>query len=461
MGTMKIWVAEDKSMAALTVSGNCDSDDWSVVMDMNKSVNTGTCIASDDAAGVKYVLVENLLIGNTPISTPIPTRDESKVSVFTGHDDPSCNEPSTATIREGGCGDTDLFECTQMGTYYGQCTCSSSRDDYLQSAFKNSGVFMIEYYNDVNCNKLVSTYVYRADGKCHYFTFGVMKIRVAQDNSMAALLASTNCESKDWYVALDLNVSVNTGACIPNNDYFSNAEKYVFVGDPSSNTLPTPNSSNYGKRLWPDRGHSLCTREFGATNMCRDFDDGLSGTYLLQLSNQLFQHKQLMTAYLPQNGFYGISELPSPPEHLLLFYILVNRRVFNLWKVACIRNYNPTHPQELEYCQCVNQQLIHGISIARRIQHLIGQYELDSEWCELLKQRDEMLYQEAHSVLSDLCDRDLRERFYKQRRAFLDNEMPQKAAGTVACKQGKRELHDYIHEMRVLAASLVGNPLQI
>ncbi|POM69526.1 Pol protein [Phytophthora palmivora] len=29
----------------------------------------------------------------------------------------------------------------------------------------------------------------------------------------------------------------------------------------------------------------------------------------------------------------------------------------------------------------------------------------------------------------------------------------------VACKQGKRELHEYIQEMRVLAASLVGNPL--
>ncbi|POM78908.1 Gag protein, partial [Phytophthora palmivora] len=29
----------------------------------------------------------------------------------------------------------------------------------------------------------------------------------------------------------------------------------------------------------------------------------------------------------------------------------------------------------------------------------------------------------------------------------------------LACKQGKRELHEYIQEMRVLAASLVGNSL--
>ncbi|POM71906.1 Gag protein [Phytophthora palmivora] len=36
---------------------------------------------------------------------------------------------------------------------------------------------------------------------------------------------------------------------------------------------------------------------------------------------------------------------------------------------------------------------------------------------------------------------------YRQRSRFL------------ACKQGKRELHKYIQEMRVLAASLVGNPL--
>ncbi|POM77383.1 Gag protein, partial [Phytophthora palmivora] len=36
---------------------------------------------------------------------------------------------------------------------------------------------------------------------------------------------------------------------------------------------------------------------------------------------------------------------------------------------------------------------------------------------------------------------------YRQRSRFL------------ACKQGKHELHEYIQEMRVLAASLVGNPL--
>ncbi|POM74601.1 Gag protein, partial [Phytophthora palmivora] len=36
---------------------------------------------------------------------------------------------------------------------------------------------------------------------------------------------------------------------------------------------------------------------------------------------------------------------------------------------------------------------------------------------------------------------------YRQRSRFL------------ACKQGKRELHEYIQEMRVLAASPVGNPL--
>ncbi|POM77114.1 Gag protein, partial [Phytophthora palmivora] len=36
---------------------------------------------------------------------------------------------------------------------------------------------------------------------------------------------------------------------------------------------------------------------------------------------------------------------------------------------------------------------------------------------------------------------------YLQRSRFLD------------CKQGKRELHEYIQEMQVLAASLVGNPL--
>ncbi|POM76461.1 Gag protein [Phytophthora palmivora] len=46
------------------------------------------------------------------------------------------------------------------------------------------------------------------------------------------------------------------------------------------------------------------------------------------------------------------------------------------------------------------------------------------------------------------------------RAAFLPaNYEYRQRSRLLACKQGKRELHEYIQEMRVLAASLVGNPL--
>ncbi|OWZ02989.1 Gag Polyprotein [Phytophthora megakarya] len=46
------------------------------------------------------------------------------------------------------------------------------------------------------------------------------------------------------------------------------------------------------------------------------------------------------------------------------------------------------------------------------------------------------------------------------RAAFLPaNDEYHQRSRFLACKQGKRELHEYIQEMRVLAASLVGNPL--
>ncbi|KAL4094915.1 hypothetical protein PRIC1_010566 [Phytophthora ramorum] len=86
---------------------------------------------------------------------------------------------------------------------------------------------MIEYYSDTNCDKLEKSEVYRADGQCHFFTFGVMKMWVAEDASMAAVLSSRYCESDDWYVVMDMNVSVNTGACIPHKGVLKSASTLV------------------------------------------------------------------------------------------------------------------------------------------------------------------------------------------------------------------------------------------
>ncbi|OWZ12330.1 hypothetical protein PHMEG_00014527 [Phytophthora megakarya] len=355
--------------------------------------------------------------------TPIPADFPNKVSVSIGNDDSSCEKPSTARIREGGCSDGDMFGCTayeRVGgwsnvTYYGLGSCSHSREDYLKSAFKNSEIFMIEHYQDVKCSKLESTEVYRADGECHFFTLGVMKIWVAQDKSMAALLTSSHCENDNWNVALDLNVSVNTGACIPDNGSSNRAVKYVYIG--GSDTLSTRAPSNYGRSLWPVRDGSLCVHEFVDPNVCRGFKAGLN---LLEMSNQFFQYEQWMTSFLPHNDYYG--KIPMLPDRFLQYLFPVNRWVFNLWKTACTQTYNPARPQELADCQCAHEQLIRGISAARRIQHITGRYDLDSEWCDLLRKRDQILYQgSGSSVLLDLCDRNIGEHLNDKRRALLDS----------------------------------------
>ncbi|OWZ18561.1 hypothetical protein PHMEG_0007318 [Phytophthora megakarya] len=49
---------------------------------------------------------------------------------------------------------------------------------------------------------------------------------------------------------------------------------------------------------------------------------------------------------------------------------------------------------------------------------MVGRYELDREWGDLLRQRDQNLYQETGSVLSKLCNRNLEVRFIRQRRAL-------------------------------------------
>ncbi|KAE8962028.1 hypothetical protein PR001_g29058 [Phytophthora rubi] len=161
--------------------------------------------------------------------------NNNRVKVFTGHDGSECSNASSVVIQEGGCDET--LQCTPFTvgagtTYYGQGVCSDSRDAYLQSTFGDAGLFVVEYYEDAYCNKLYRSDVYLADSGCHYFTLGVMQIWTAEDKSMAALTVNSACDEIDWSVFMDLNVSVNTGTCIPDSGYNTEAVKYVLLGEP-------------------------------------------------------------------------------------------------------------------------------------------------------------------------------------------------------------------------------------
>jgi hypothetical protein len=391
LGAMKIWLAGDNSMAALTVAGSCDSDDWSVFMDLNVSVNTGVCI-EQGTESVMYALV-----GNLP-----PSGTLGGVMVSTGYDD-SCESPSTASIGYEECFPVDgsCKEFAGVGgwnnvTYYGRTTCISSRDDYLQSTFGDSPVFMAEYYQDAGCKKLVKSAVYRADGKCHYFTLGIIKTWVSDDNSMAAVLTSSYCDSSDWSVLMDLNVSVNTGACIAQSDYGIEAVKYVLRSAPTPAT-PSDPSVGFGDILWPDRDASLCARP--AT--CRD-------DVLGKLDNRGFLRLlELSDSFLERGGLYG--RLPPReytkdnghlPELLLKLLLQGNDRLVRLLESVCGGVHHSILSQELDDCRCVHDQLLRGLSAARKVQSLAGIHGWDFKFCDVLMQREHVLYQETRSILT-------------------------------------------------------------
>ncbi|GMF24829.1 unnamed protein product [Phytophthora lilii] len=161
-----------------------------------------------------------------------------QVRAYTGYGTLQCTDASTAMIEEGGCDESSVMECTSFlvgagMTYYGQGSCSESREAYLKTTFGHSALFMVEYYEDMNCNKLAKSEVYVADGGCHYFTLGVMQIWTAADKSMAALTVNSRCDSIDWSVFMGLNVSVNTGECVAQSEYLTEAVKYVLIGEPT------------------------------------------------------------------------------------------------------------------------------------------------------------------------------------------------------------------------------------
>lgn len=126
--------------------------------------------------------------------------DAVQVSVRGSFDDELCTNVSTVAIEEGGCDDDDdnSSECMGFGSgpYYAQRSCGDSRTIVIDATFGQAPYFMIEYYEDVDCKKLASSEAYLADGECHYFTMGSVRVWTAEDKSLAAVLQG-NCESGD------------------------------------------------------------------------------------------------------------------------------------------------------------------------------------------------------------------------------------------------------------------------
>ncbi|KAE8910019.1 hypothetical protein PF005_g26662 [Phytophthora fragariae] len=251
-GSLRVWTAQDKSLAAVLLAGSCDSAEWGIDGYLNVSVNTGVCIPQDegDSLAVKY-----LLIGDPPASSSIipgTPPANNKVYITAGNDDAACEKPSTVTIVEGGCNETEPSECYEYRvgfssvkmTYYGQSFCSDSRESYLQATFGTSPLFVVEYFNDNSCTNMISSEVYLADGGDHFFTFGAMKVWIADDKSRVALLASTDTsDSSNWFVPGNMNVSVSPNDCIVESIYRMNSMRYVLMGDISSSSSSSSSSS--------------------------------------------------------------------------------------------------------------------------------------------------------------------------------------------------------------------------
>ncbi|KAL4168856.1 hypothetical protein KRP22_012246 [Phytophthora ramorum] len=153
-------------------------------------------------------------------ATPLNLAFGDTVSVHGSFDDSHCTIPSTVSITEG-CRAYQSWE-----TYYAQEACSDSRDAYLKSTYGDSALFMIEYYEDIDCGRLSWSEVYLVDGECHNFTMGNMRMWASKDKSLAAVLGGS-CGSES--LLLNMNFSVNTGACVPQSEYDKGCE--AFDGD--------------------------------------------------------------------------------------------------------------------------------------------------------------------------------------------------------------------------------------
>lgn len=211
------------------------------------------------------------------------------------------------------------------------------------------------------------------------------------------------------------------GECIPQSGgqgFHPDAVKYILLDDSTTTAgsppwVPIP---TYGNSLWPVRDKSLCAVETGA---CREFtlpeveQRDFMGLY--QLSDALSERERELWAPRFDQG-------PDLfPDQLLQLLLPVNSRLFSLWKETCAKRYDRTRPQELEACKCIHEQLVHGLSAARQLQRYNGWYELDFEWCRILIQREQILYDEARPIMVALCDRGLNSKYFYQRRAFLDS----------------------------------------
>lgn len=89
---------------------------------------------------------------------------------------------------------------------------------------------LLEHYDDTNCEKLTSTDVYRADGKCHNSLNYALQVVVDTDGTVSIKSRAKTCELGDWGDVINpvRKANVNTGACFPTDIH--SAKLYLIDG---------------------------------------------------------------------------------------------------------------------------------------------------------------------------------------------------------------------------------------
>ncbi|OWZ18565.1 hypothetical protein PHMEG_0007322 [Phytophthora megakarya] len=142
-------------------------------------------------------------------------------SIYEVNESSSCNERSTAmysTIVPTAC--PASMQCSEESGADGSNTlhsfCEYDQEDYLKYAYGDTTYALFEHYEGSDCDKLTSTDVFRADGKCHNSLNYALQVVVDSDGTVDIKSRSKTCEVGDWKAFADPipKEKVNTGVCI-------------------------------------------------------------------------------------------------------------------------------------------------------------------------------------------------------------------------------------------------------
>ncbi|EGZ11339.1 hypothetical protein PHYSODRAFT_338052 [Phytophthora sojae] len=167
------------------------------------------------------------------------------------YDDSTCTKTLLAKIDAGACQDDSGCKAYQsMGI---SIFCIEDPAEYLKTAFAGSPYFVAVGYNDAECEELVLTRAFLADGECHVGhedddrAWG-MTTTVSGDGTVAVLGTDDKCGGPNPFYFQDpvSKSDLNTGDCvvIPDNDDGSDSygAKFYFV-DPSTQAPPDTTTS--------------------------------------------------------------------------------------------------------------------------------------------------------------------------------------------------------------------------